>query len=317
MKTSLLSLTAWNPLLVCRGDEERVNNESLTVCLILLNRSLESRKQPEDVFAHTGSPGFPGQGPKQGGDPRLLPRGREGAAAAVEAGAAGAAEGMGMVAGAQREPPGAVLREEVFGEEAAVVRGAGCTAGAGGAHVPKNTVISRSTPVATVTGQPPAMWAACGGALGGVRGEVEAAVVQVTWKHNQVPVSENSSCREVWQSKFVTGFWSSYLWGTPSSSLARAHTSIRRSISVASERRHRSWERKCLWFDSWGEGSPRIRRFSCNVSACSSTRFSCSDCCMGKKKIKTQWLSFKSFFNWCNLSVWHVKLYSCGRSAAI
>lgn len=31
--------------------------------------------------------------------------------------------------------------------------------------------------------------------------------------------------------------------------------------------------------------SPRIRRFSCNVTACSSTDFSRSDCCMTRKKI--------------------------------
>lgn len=82
------------------------------------------------MFADAASPALPGKSPKHGGDPRFLPGGGEGAAAAGKAGAAGAAEGLVKVAGAGRKLPRATCGE-VSAEEAAVVCGAGRTAGTG------------------------------------------------------------------------------------------------------------------------------------------------------------------------------------------
>lgn len=116
-----------------------------------------------------GSPALAGQGAEQGGDPRFLPGRREGAAAAGQAGAAGASEGLVVMAAARREPAGAVLqlRGEIFGEEAAVVRGAGCAEGAGRAQIPEHAglvaVVCHRAPVAAVTGEAAAT-SACGGA---------------------------------------------------------------------------------------------------------------------------------------------------------
>lgn len=119
--------------------------------LLLLHRSLQSRKELKDVFADAGFAALAREGAKQVGDPRLLPGGRQGAAAARQAGAAGAAEPP--VAVAAR----AVLHWEVLGEEAAVVRAAGGTEGAGGAQVPKHAglvaVIGQGALVAAVTGE--------------------------------------------------------------------------------------------------------------------------------------------------------------------
>lgn len=94
-----------------------------------------------------------------------------------------------VVAAAWGKPSGAVLRGEVSGEEAGIVWGASCTEGAGGAQISKHTgliaVVSHPAPVAAVAGETPAT-AAHGGAQDSrtVRGEVEAAVVQVTWKQS-------------------------------------------------------------------------------------------------------------------------------------
>lgn len=61
------------------------------------------------MFANTAPPAVTGQGAEQGGDPLFLPGRREGAAAAGKTGAAGAAEGLVMMAGARRIPALAVL----------------------------------------------------------------------------------------------------------------------------------------------------------------------------------------------------------------
>lgn len=130
------------------------------------------------MFADAGFPALAGEGAKQVGDPRLLPGGREGGAAARQTGAAGAAEQPVVVAAR------AVLR----GEEAAVVRGAARTEGTGGAQIPKHAglvaLISHGASVAAVTGETEAK-AARGGAhrRGSVHGVVgdAAAAVEVTW----------------------------------------------------------------------------------------------------------------------------------------
>lgn len=106
------------------------------------------------MFADAASPALPGQRAEQGGDPVLLPGRRQGAAAAAsDAGAAGAAEGRVAVVALRRE-----RRGEIFGEEAALVRRAGSAEGAGGAQVTEHAaqvaVVRHRAPVAAVTGKP-------------------------------------------------------------------------------------------------------------------------------------------------------------------
>lgn len=78
------------------------------------------------------------------------------------------------------EPAGAVQWGKVFGEEAAIICGAGSTEGAGGAQIPKHAglvaVVGHHAPVAAVTGEAQAA-AANGGTHWGVRWVVGAAVV--------------------------------------------------------------------------------------------------------------------------------------------
>lgn len=154
--------------------------------LLLLHGSLESREQLEDVFAHAGFSAFAWKRPKQGGDPGLLPGRRHGAAAAAAAtsgqtGAAGASQGLVVVlAAGGREPASALLRWEVFGEEAAVVSGAGRAEGTRRAGVSEHAglvaVIRHGAPEAAVAGDAQAV-AADGGAQRGVGGVAEAVVV--------------------------------------------------------------------------------------------------------------------------------------------
>lgn len=103
------------------------------------------------MVADAGFPALAGEGAKQVGGPHLLPGGRQGAAAARQTGAAGAAEPPVAVA------PRVVLRWEVPGEEAAVVRGAARTEGAGGAQIPEHAglvaVVRHGALVAAVTGE--------------------------------------------------------------------------------------------------------------------------------------------------------------------
>lgn len=113
---------------------------------------VESRDELQDVFADAGSPGLPGESPKQGrrgsGGVPCGGGGGEGTAAAGQATAAGTAEaGWG---------PGGPLLGEVSGEEANIVW-TGHTAWARGAQVAKHTgqvtVLRHPTLAATVTGE--------------------------------------------------------------------------------------------------------------------------------------------------------------------
>ena len=159
------------------------------------------------MLAHTGSPAFPGQRPEQGRDPRFLPGGRQRGAAAGQTGAAGAADGLMVIAGARRNPFEAVLGGEVSGEEAAVLCGAAGRA-AGRAQVPEHaglvTVVRHPAPGAAVTGETSAAVADGGAQSGrGVHQQVQTTVIQVTWKHNRVSVSKKRSSQEICGRKFV------------------------------------------------------------------------------------------------------------------
>lgn len=124
--------------------------------ILFFNWSVESRNHLENVSADTTSPGFPREGPKQVGGPGFFPGGREGAAAAGQTGAAGAAKDA-MMAQTRRQPAGALLCWKIFWEEAAIVCGAGCTAGAWRAEVVKHadlvTVVGHHAPVAADAGK--------------------------------------------------------------------------------------------------------------------------------------------------------------------
>lgn len=139
------------------------------------------------MFADAGSSAFPGERAEQGGDPGFLPgRGEGAAAAARQTGAAAAGEDEAVV-GVGQKASGAVLWGEISGEEADVVGGAAeRTAGAGRAQVTEHAgqvaVLRYCAPVAAAGAR---KTAASGGRYRRVYWEVEAAVIQGTWKHKR------------------------------------------------------------------------------------------------------------------------------------
>lgn len=99
------------------------------------------------MFAHAGFSAFARKSPEQGGDPFLLPGRRQGAAAAGQTGAAGASQ----------RPVVVLAAGKVFGEEAAIICGAGSAEGARGAQILEHAglvaVVGHHAPVAAVAGE--------------------------------------------------------------------------------------------------------------------------------------------------------------------
>lgn len=159
------------------------------------------------MFSNTWSPAFSGQGTKHRGDPCFIPARGEGVVAVSQTGAAGAAKGLMMMTGAWWN---SLWRKITGGKEAGIFSDAGCAAGAGWVHILEHTglvtVISHHAPVTAVT------WKAEVTAFGGaqrtqwVHWKVEAALIQITWKDNNVVSLLVKSCswREVWNRKLVS-----------------------------------------------------------------------------------------------------------------